>query len=149
MQQAVWSVNGDLPLATVETMQNLYSQSLARTSFTLVMLLLRVPCTGAGHHRHLRVISYTVSQRTRRSVFAWRWARRRASSSGCSSAPRCCSQQSASPSAWAQQPLDAVHEVTAVWHQSARPRHLPSRSRWCWRRAQHARAIFPPAAQPR
>ena len=38
MQQAVWSVNGSLPLASVETMQNYYSLSLARTSFTLVML---------------------------------------------------------------------------------------------------------------
>jgi predicted permease len=38
MQQAVWSVNRDLPLAAVRTMQEIYDQSLARTSFTLVML---------------------------------------------------------------------------------------------------------------
>jgi ABC-type antimicrobial peptide transport system permease subunit len=66
MQQAVWSVNGNVPLASVETMQNLYSQSLARTSFTLVMLAI------AGSMALLLgilgiygVISYTVSQRTR------------------------------------------------------------------------------------
>jgi hypothetical protein len=38
MQQAVWSVNAGLPLASVRTMQEIYGQSLARTSFTLVML---------------------------------------------------------------------------------------------------------------
>jgi predicted permease len=38
MQQAVWSVNRDLPLAAVRTMQEIYDQALARTSFTLVML---------------------------------------------------------------------------------------------------------------
>ena len=38
MRQAVWSVNGNLPLAAVRTMQDVYDQSMARTSFTLVML---------------------------------------------------------------------------------------------------------------
>jgi predicted permease len=38
LQQAVWSVNSNLPLASVRTMQDIYSQSMARTSFTLVML---------------------------------------------------------------------------------------------------------------
>ena len=35
---AVWSVNPDLPLASVRTLQEIYDASLARTSFTLVML---------------------------------------------------------------------------------------------------------------
>jgi len=35
---AVWSVNSNLPLASVRTMQEVYDKSLARTSFTLVML---------------------------------------------------------------------------------------------------------------
>ena len=38
MQQAVWSVNRDLPLAAVRTMQEIYDEALARPSFTLLML---------------------------------------------------------------------------------------------------------------
>ncbi len=50
IQQAVWSVNPGLPLAAVETMQEIYNQSLARTSFTLVMLGIAAPwrsCWGS------------------------------------------------------------------------------------------------------
>ena len=36
---AVWSVNPNLPLAGVRTLQEIYDASLARTSFTLVMLV--------------------------------------------------------------------------------------------------------------
>src|SRR3954447_17913179 len=38
VQQAVWSVDANLPVSSTQTMQDIYSQSLARTSFTLVML---------------------------------------------------------------------------------------------------------------
>src|SRR5580693_9096590 len=38
VRQAVWSVNSNLPLASVRTMEEVYARSVARTSFTLVML---------------------------------------------------------------------------------------------------------------
>jgi hypothetical protein len=37
-RQAIWSVNSSLPVFFIRTLQDLYVQSMARTSFTLVML---------------------------------------------------------------------------------------------------------------
>ena len=66
IRQAVWSVNGNVPVAQERTMQDFYATTLARTSFTLVMLAIAGAMAVAlgviGIHG---VIAYTVVQRTR------------------------------------------------------------------------------------
>jgi len=66
VRQAVWSVNASLPLASVRTMQDIYEESLAATSFTLVMLgIAGAMAMMLGLIGIYGVISYTVSQRKR------------------------------------------------------------------------------------
>ena len=66
VQRAVWSIDPNLPLADVHTLDYYYTRSMARTSFTLVMLAV------AGGMALLLgivglygVIAYSVSQRRR------------------------------------------------------------------------------------
>ncbi|WP_222439690.1 ABC transporter permease [Alloacidobacterium dinghuense] len=66
MQQAVWSVNSNLAVDSIRTMQDIYGESMARTSFTLVMLAIAGTMAFAlGILGIYGVISYAVSQRTR------------------------------------------------------------------------------------
>ncbi len=66
VQKAIWSVNPEVPIADVHTVQEIYDKSLARTSFTLIMLAI----AGAmalllGIVGIYGVLSYSVAQRTR------------------------------------------------------------------------------------
>lgn len=66
VRPAVWSVDANLPLADVRTMGYYYTKSMARTSFTLVMLAIAGGMALLlGTVGLYGVIAYSVTQRTR------------------------------------------------------------------------------------
>ena len=66
LSRAVWAINPNLPVSGVQTLQEIYDASMARTSFTLVMLGIAggmALLLGVGGL--YGVISYSVAQRSR------------------------------------------------------------------------------------
>jgi putative ABC transport system permease protein len=66
LQQAVWSVNPRVPLASVQTLDRIQADSMAQTSFAMVMLAIAASVALLfGAVGIYGVIAYIAAQRTR------------------------------------------------------------------------------------
>jgi ABC-type antimicrobial peptide transport system permease subunit len=66
LQQAVWSVNANLPLSAVQTLEEIQSRSIAQTSFAMTMLAIAASVALLlGIVGIYGVITYIAAQRAR------------------------------------------------------------------------------------
>ena len=66
LEHAVWSVNANLPLATVQTLEGIQASSMTQTSFALVMLGIAASVALLiGMVGIYGVVAYAAAQRTR------------------------------------------------------------------------------------
>jgi predicted permease len=66
LEQSVWSINPNLPLAAVQTLEDIQANSMAQTSFALVMLGIAASVALViGVVGIYGVIAYTATERTR------------------------------------------------------------------------------------
>jgi ABC-type antimicrobial peptide transport system permease subunit len=66
LQQAVWSVNRNLPLAKVQTLEEIHANSLAQSAFAMVLLMIAATVALLlGAVGVYGVMAYVATQRTR------------------------------------------------------------------------------------